>query len=84
MEIEQLLLKISANVEVLLSKNEDIKNDISYLTNMKNAHESRINTLEKSIPSDLDKRLRDIELKTYLVSTFLPLVISIAMKYILV
>jgi hypothetical protein len=83
MEIEQLLLKISANVEVLLSKNEDIKNDISYLTNMKNAHESRINTLEKSIPSDLDKRLRDIELKTYLVSTFLPLVISIAMKYIL-
>lgn len=62
---------------------QDIKDDLSYLKQMKNRHEERLSQIEKSIPEDLSKRLRDVELKVYVISTVVPVVVTLLMKYVL-
>jgi len=61
-------------------KQETLREAINYLTLMKNAHESRITCLERIVPDDLDKRLRDVEIKTYIISIIVPMLVTLAMK----
>jgi len=79
---DDILLKVASNIEVLMATQLIIKDDLCYLTKMKNKHEDRLSVVEKLIPNKLDERLRNLELKTYLISVIVPIVVSMFMFYL--
>jgi hypothetical protein len=79
-------MRIASNIEVLLSKQTDMKEDINYLSGLKNKHEERISVVEKKIPENLDSRLRDLEVNTkqyiFIVTIIVSIIISILTKIV--
>jgi chromosome segregation ATPase len=76
---ENLLLEVSGDIKSIIAKIENITEDIRDLSTKKNHHESRISLLEQKLPDNLDQRLREVELKTYVVSVIVPFIISLIM-----
>lgn len=69
---DAILMEMALNVKAIMVQQEnqkesmqmgfvDLKEDICYLTGMKNKHEERISAIELCIPQNLDQRLRSIE-----------------------
>jgi hypothetical protein len=79
---EERLIEISGDVKSLITKVELVCEDIRYMTQVKNKHEERLSYLEKKIPDKLDERLRNLELKTYIISIVVPIIISLIISYI--
>jgi hypothetical protein len=76
------MIEIASDVKSIITKVENVCEDIRYMTQIKNKHEERLTNLEKIIPEDLDKRLREVEIKSYIISIIIPVAISIIMKYV--
>jgi hypothetical protein len=74
------LIEISGDVKSIMAKVESMTDDINYLSSLKNKHNERIGNLEKCIPTDLDSRLRNVEMRTYFAATIVPILITFLLK----